>query len=226
MANSNNIDLIWVYYNAGASVDDVMNGTVPKVVHDISGHDYDDTAPAGYDRLLIYSYVDNAKAQSLGLDNYEVFYLRGSFTLALSHDETTVDEYRESQVGYAGGGTTGAGYSSNYQGKQNGAGYAGSFGNGAPAEYAYERYSSGAGGGGWYGGGRDYGNSNMNCVKMSGGGSGFVNTAESAGNRPSGYTGLQLDSGTTYAGNTSFPSTSGGTETGHSGNGYVRITRL
>ena len=53
-----------------------------------------------------------------------------------------------------------------------------------------------------------------------------MNTSASAGNRPSGYTGLELDSGTTYAGNTSFPSTSGGTETGHSGNGYAKITRI
>jgi len=54
-----------------------------------------------------------------------------------------------------------------------------------------------------------------------------VNTAASAGNRPSGYTGLQLDSGTTYAGNQSFPNTAGsGNETGHSGNGYAKITRL
>jgi hypothetical protein len=66
----------------------------------------------------------------------------------------------------------------------------------------------------------------MEGVKLSGGGSGFVNTAASAGNRPSGYTGLELDSGTTYAGNTSFPSINGGTETGHSGNGYIRITRI
>jgi len=32
--------------------------------------------------------------------------------------------------------------------------------------------------------------------------------------------------GTTTAGSSSFPSTSGGTETGHSGNGYAKITRL
>ena len=36
----------------------------------------------------------------------------------------------------------------------------------------------------------------------------------------------QLDSGTTKAGNTSFESTSGGTETGHAGNGYARITAI
>jgi hypothetical protein len=63
-------------------------------------------------------------------------------------------------------------------------------------------------------------------VQCSGGGSGWVNTAASAGNRPSGYAGLQLDSGETIAGTQSFPAPGGGNETGHSGNGYARITRL
>lgn len=35
-----------------------------------------------------------------------------------------------------------------------------------------------------------------------------------------------MDSGSTKDGSVSFPSTSGGTETGHSGNGYARITVL
>ena len=39
----------------------------------------------------------------------------------------------------------------------------------------------------------------------------------------SGYIGGVIN-GTTIAGNASMPSTSGGTETGHSGNGYARIT--
>ena len=67
----------------------------------------------------------------------------------------------------------------------------------------------------------------MTYCKYSGGGSGWVNIAANAGNRPSGYTGLELDSGETKAGNTSFPNIAGtGNETGHSGNGYARITRL
>jgi hypothetical protein len=37
---------------------------------------------------------------------------------------------------------------------------------------------------------------------------------------------LQLDSGTTTSGNTRHPSPSGGTATGHSGNGYARITAI
>ena len=59
-----------------------------------------------------------------------------------------------------------------------------------------------------------------------GGGSGFVNTYANRSYRPSGYTGLQLDSGSTYDGNTYFVAPGGGNETGHSGNGYARITRL
>jgi len=120
-----------------------------------------------------------------------------------------------------GGGTSGRGTS---PGTQTGGG--GSFGAGANQTTTNYRYDSGAGGGGWYGGGSSHSDTSASQINSSGGGSGFVNTAANAGNRPSGYTGLQLDSGTTTAGNSSFPSTSGGTETGHSGNGYARITVL
>ena len=146
------------------------------------------------------------------------------------YDERTESQYtstsNSSQVGFAGGGTTGGGYSSTYKGKQNAAGSGGSFGQGANQTTTNYRFCSGAGGGGWYGGGMDYGDGDMNNVKCSGGGSGFVNTAASAGNRPSGYNGLQLDSGSTTAGSSSFPAPGGGNETGHAGNGHARITRL
>lgn len=122
-----------------------------------------------------------------------------------------------------GGGTSGRGQ---YPGTQNSAGSGGAFGLGANQTTSNYRYVSGAGGGGWYGGGKGQSDTGTNYVNYSGGGSGFVNTAANAGYRPSGYTGLQLDSGTTTAGNSSHPSTSGGTETGHSGNGYARITVL
>lgn len=147
-------------------------------------------------------------------------------TVTITAKEVTTSESTSSQVGYAGGGTTGAGYSSSYYGTQNSAGSNGSFGKGANQPVRTYRYCSGAGGGGWYGGGRTSSNSTMSYCKRSGGGSGFVNTSASAGNRPSGYTGLELDNGATYDGNSSFPSTGGGTETGHSGDGYARITRL
>ena len=68
--------------------------------------------------------------------------------------------------------------------------------------------ASSGGGGGYYGGGAIWG---ANCCSA-GGGSGYVNTSK-------------LTSASTKAGNQSFPSpTSSGNETGHSGNGYARIT--
>ena len=81
-------------------------------------------------------------------------------------------------------------------------------------------YRTNGGGGGWYGGG-------YSQRAGAGGGSGYVLTSSSY--KPSGYlldSDYYLSDAETKAGDTSFPSTSGGTETGHSGNGYVRITRL
>lgn len=78
--------------------------------------------------------------------------------------------------------------------------------------------SSGAGGGGWYGGGAGW---------PAGGGSGYVYTASSATNYPSGCllnSSHYLSNAQTIAGNQSFPAPGGGNETGHSGNGYARIT--
>lgn len=122
-----------------------------------------------------------------------------------------------------GGGTSGKGQ---YPGTQTSAGTSGAFGLGASQTTTNYRYCGGGGGGGWYGGGTNKSDSSTSYVNYSGGGSGFVNTAANASSRPSGYTGLQLDSGTTTAGSSSFESVSGGTETGHSGNGYARITVL
>lgn len=154
---------------------------------------------------------------------------RGVTSCTYTWSETVVNTETKGQVGFAGGGINGIVYSSAYNiysGKQNEAGYGGEFGFGRDVVAQTVRYSAGAGGGGWYGGGTAANDSDITVVLNSGGGSGFVNTAANAQYRPSGYTGLQLDSGETKAGNTSFPSTSGGTETGHSGNGYARITRL
>ena len=146
----------------------------------------------------------------------------------ITYTTTSTTTSNDSQVGYVGGGSTGNGYSDTYKGKQNAAGSGGSFGQGANQTATNYRYCSGAGGGGWYGGGGGQkSDSDITYCKYSGGGSGWVNIAANASNRPSGYTGLELDSGTTYAGDTSFPNTAGtGNETGHSGNGYAKITRL
>ena len=120
-----------------------------------------------------------------------------------------------------GGGTSGRGTN---PGTQSSGG--GEFGLGKNQSSTNYRYVSGAGGGGWYGGGSSQSDSSTSQISSSGGGSGFVNTAANAGHRPSGYTGLQLDSGSTNDGATSFPAPGGGNETGHSGNGYARITVL
>jgi len=135
---------------------------------------------------------------------------------------STTDSYSDSSSqSQQGGGTSGRGQ---YPGTQTSAGSGGGFGYGANQETTNYMYCSGGGGGGWYGGGSGRADGSTGYINYSGGGSGFVNTSANASSRPSGYTGLQLDSGTTIAGNTSHPSTSGGTETGHSGNGYARIT--
>lgn len=76
------------------------------------------------------------------------------------------------------------------------------------------------GGGGWYGGGA--GNS-------AGGGSGFIWTDTTASNVPSGYsveTKYYLTEASTIAGNAQFDSPTGTKETGHTGNGYAKITWL
>lgn len=127
----------------------------------------------------------------------------------------------KSNTSMQGGGTSGKGQ---YPGKATSAGTGGAFGLGASQSSTNYRYCGGGGGGGWYGGGTNKSDSSTSYVSYSGGGSGFVNIAANASSRPSGYTGLQLDSGTTTAGSSSFESVSGGTETGHGGNGYARIT--
>lgn len=63
-------------------------------------------------------------------------------------------------------------------------------------------------------------------VAGGGGGSGYVYTSSTASSYPSGCkltSSYYLTNASTTAGSSSFPSTTGGTETGHSGNGYARI---
>lgn len=134
----------------------------------------------------------------------------------------------KSQIGYPGGGIQGKGYSDDtysFFGTQNRPGNNGSFGEGATA-LDNNVYNSAGGGGGWYGGGSMSSTFDINSIMCSGGGSGFVNISENAQYRPQGYTGLQLDSGVTYAGNQEFESVEGSTEIGHSGDGHIRITKI
>lgn len=105
--------------------------------------------------------------------------------------------------------------------------YAG-FGFGGNGIYRSSGYG-GAGGGGWYGGSGAYPDGSGDDDRGGGGGSGYVYTSTTAINYP---TGCLLNSvyylvdAQTIAGNASMPSTSGSTETGHQGNGYVRITAI
>ena len=132
--------------------------------------------------------------------------------------------------GYYGGGTSGGTGLSGYAGSQTSAGTNGSFGTGGSATTSGNnyKYGSAGGGGGWYGGGASTSYSdNTNYDTYSGGGSGYVYTSSTASNYPSGNlltSTYYLTNAATLAGNTSFTSTSGGTETGHSGDGYAKIT--
>ena len=59
------------------------------------------------------------------------------------------------------------------------------------------------------------------------GGSGFVWTTDTASSVRSGYsvsTSYYLSNASTVSGDTEFESITGGTETGHTGNGYAKIT--
>ena len=87
----------------------------------------------------------------------------------------------------------------------------------------------GAGGGGWYGGSGAYPDSSGDDDRGGGGGSGYIYTSSTASNYPSGCilnSSYYLTNAQTIAGNASFPSLNGETETGHEGNGYARITVL
>lgn len=87
----------------------------------------------------------------------------------------------------------------------------------------------GAGGGGWYGGAGTVPDSSADDDRGGGGGSGFVWTSSTASNVPSGYSvssSYYLTDAATYSGNTAFTSTTGGSETGHTGNGYAKITLI
>lgn len=92
---------------------------------------------------------------------------------------------------------------------------------------------AGGGGGGWYGaypaGGQTTPATGSSGSDTSGspGGSGYVYTSATASNYPSGCllnSSYYLSAAKTIAGNTSFTSPTGSSETGHSGNGYCRIT--
>lgn len=132
----------------------------------------------------------------------------------------------DNETGGYGGGTSGGTSGSGTAGSQT-----------APSGYfgigGHTSYDGGGGGGGWYGaqpnGGRTTPATSNSGSDTSGspGGSGYVYTASTASNYPSGCllnSSYYLTDAQTIAGDTSFTSPSGSSETGHSGNGYCRIT--
>jgi prepilin-type N-terminal cleavage/methylation domain-containing protein len=136
--------------------------------------------------------------------------------------------------GGAGGSQTAGGSSSRYAGTfgLGGMGYV-SVPNDANNNDGY------GGGGGYYGGGGGYGGiattTSSGSVGPGGGGSSFIsgytgcNAIDSSGNhtgQPNHYSGYVFTNGVMTAGNTSMVSPSGDAETGHSGNGYARITYI
>ena len=110
----------------------------------------------------------------------------------------------------------------------------GSFGIGGAHDY--DNNHGGGGGGGYYGGGG--GGYNASIVGSGAGGSSFISghtgcnaISESSTfsniihtGQPNHYSGYVFTNTVMKAGNESMPSPTGGTETGHSGNGYCKIT--
>lgn len=141
-----------------------------------------------------------------------------------------------SKAGGYGGGETGETANSGYgsgggggtqtAGGSGGSNNSGTFGTGGEGLYRRSGHG-GAGGGGWYGGGGTYPDGSGDDDKGGGGGSGYVYTSTMATNYPTGCllnSTYYLTEAQTIAGNASMPSTTGSTETGHSGDGYIRIT--
>ena len=122
----------------------------------------------------------------------------------------------------AGGGTqTSGGSGGLYSGTY---GSAGTFGQGGNALSG--SYKGGGGGGGWYGGGSG---ASAGWSNAGGGGSGYIYTTDTASNYPSGCLlneSYYLKNARTIAGDgsESFESPTGEQESGHTGDGYVKIT--
>lgn len=102
------------------------------------------------------------------------------------------------------------------------------FGFGGFGCYSSSGYG-GADGGGWYGGQGTYPDGSGDDDGGGGGGSGYVYTSSTAKNYPQGCllnSSYYLTDAQTIAGNQAFTSPEGTSETGHSGNGFCRITNM
>lgn len=129
------------------------------------------------------------------------------------------------QGGYGGGATGGIGGQSSDTSSKPGEGGTQSRGGASYYGTNYNSTTYGTLAGLGVGGGAKSGNTSYRTVGGGGGyyGGGYSQRAGAGGG--SGYVG-NLSDAQNKAGNTSFPSTSGGTETGHTGNGYIRITQI
>ena len=143
---------------------------------------------------------------------------------------SSLEASKSSVILVAGGGGGGSTYSSSAGGY--GGGISG--GNGTAAQFGYGGTQTEGGKGfnipsigisGAFGLGGT--SSKGNWSSGGGGGAGYYGGG-SAGNGPggggSGYVSSSLSNAQTIAGNASMPATAGSTETGHTGNGYARIT--
>lgn len=104
----------------------------------------------------------------------------------------------------------------------------GGFGFGGNGQFR-SKYYGGGGGGGWYGGSGTYPMTIYTKVKGGAGGSGYVWTEDTAENYPDGClldTSMYLTDAAVSLGSESFTSPAGETETGHAGNGHVRLTLI
>ncbi|MBE6161076.1 MAG: hypothetical protein E7158_02490 [Firmicutes bacterium] len=131
-------------------------------------------------------------------------------------------------VGGAGSGNGGAGCGTvGYAGGMTGGGYAGGTWQTGGSEIYHAGGYGGAGGGGWYGGGGAYPDGSGDDDSGGGGGSGFIWSAGSVGYVPEGYEvsdKFYMSNGFIHGGWESFKNPAGGNETGHGGNGYIRLT--
>lgn len=87
----------------------------------------------------------------------------------------------------------------------------------------------GAGGAGWYGGSGSYPDSSGDDDRGGGGGSAYVYTAATAANYPAGClldASYYLTDAQLIAGSAAMTSPDGASETGHTGDGYARITAI
>ena len=158
-----------------------------------------------------------------------------------------------SRTGGAGGGTAGQTYQGSGYGTNNGPGnttYSGSspsttassqsttvsgsttaicggFGFGGNGQGPVSSGYGGAGGGGWYGGSGTQPDSSGDDDKAGAGGSGYVYTVSTASQYPSGCLLTSADyltDASTTVGTSTITSPTGSSETGHSGDGFCRIT--